>query len=225
VQLQKLRDLTNFLAKNRDITELAIFLGVNCGPNYELCKVYIGNLQFPGLLTHESSFGYVKSELLNILQIELDEKRPINEAIKSNKIIVKTNDDAYYLEYPNAAYFTDSWHLIINIPMLPNYAMTLALTGFSNIKDTDKAYFEHIGAIVSLHLNFPYDKSDENPNSKKSALKGTELTERQQAICKLMRIGKTNFQISETINYSESLVRQETVIVFAKLGISGRKGL
>jgi DNA-binding CsgD family transcriptional regulator len=40
-----------------------------------------------------------------------------------------------------------------------------------------------------------------------------------------MRQGMTNEAIADHIGYSPSLVKQETMIIFSKLGISGRKDL
>ena len=50
----------------------------------------------------------------------------------------------------------------------------------------------------------------------------TELTERQELILKLISEGRTNRDISEILGYSESLIRQETIRIYAYLGCSGR---
>lgn len=50
----------------------------------------------------------------------------------------------------------------------------------------------------------------------------TELTERQELILKLIAEGRTNRDISEILGYSESLIRQETIKIYAFLGCSGR---
>lgn len=36
---------------------------------------------------------------------------------------------------------------------------------------------------------------------------------------------KTNAAIASELGYSESLIRQETIIIYRKLGVSGRKDL
>jgi DNA-binding CsgD family transcriptional regulator len=40
-----------------------------------------------------------------------------------------------------------------------------------------------------------------------------------------MKSGLTNEDIAQKIGYSPSLVKQETMLIFSKLGISGRKDL
>jgi len=51
------------------------------------------------------------------------------------------------------------------------------------------------------------------------------LTGRQLTIKSLIEKGFTNPAIADQIGYSESLVRQETMAIYAMLGIAGRKAL
>ncbi|NCX76645.1 MAG: LuxR family transcriptional regulator [Actinobacteria bacterium] len=53
----------------------------------------------------------------------------------------------------------------------------------------------------------------------------SELTERQSMILKMIQSGDTNQIIAERMGYSESLIRQETISIYRKLGISGRRDL
>jgi DNA-binding CsgD family transcriptional regulator len=41
----------------------------------------------------------------------------------------------------------------------------------------------------------------------------------------MIKDGKTNAHIAAQLGYSESLVRQETIIIYRKLGVGGRKEL
>jgi DNA-binding CsgD family transcriptional regulator len=49
------------------------------------------------------------------------------------------------------------------------------------------------------------------------------LSPREKKILELIRSGMTNAEIADEIGYSESLIRQETVAIYRKLGVSGRK--
>ncbi|NCV35144.1 MAG: hypothetical protein EBW66_06130 [Actinobacteria bacterium] len=44
-------------------------------------------------------------------------------------------------------------------------------------------------------------------------------------ILKMIQSGDTNQIIAERMGYSESLIRQETILIYRKLGISGRRDL
>jgi len=41
----------------------------------------------------------------------------------------------------------------------------------------------------------------------------------------LIEDGNTNFAIAEKLGYSESLIRQESIAIYRKLGILGRRDL
>jgi DNA-binding NarL/FixJ family response regulator len=56
-------------------------------------------------------------------------------------------------------------------------------------------------------------------------LSGKPLTERQKDILALIKKGMTNDEIAIEIGYSSSLVKQESMLIFSKLGISGRRDL
>jgi DNA-binding NarL/FixJ family response regulator len=52
---------------------------------------------------------------------------------------------------------------------------------------------------------------------------GEKLTERQSLILDLIKEGKTNIAIADRLGYSESLIRQETMVIYQKLGVDGRR--
>ena len=56
-------------------------------------------------------------------------------------------------------------------------------------------------------------------------LSGKPLTPRQNEILAHMKSGMTNDEIAIAIGYSSSLVKQESMLIFSKLGISGRRDL
>ncbi len=49
-----------------------------------------------------------------------------------------------------------------------------------------------------------------------------ELSERQELILKMISEGRTNGDIADILGYSESLIRQETIRIYATLKCSGR---
>lgn len=49
------------------------------------------------------------------------------------------------------------------------------------------------------------------------------LMPRQWTILNATRKGRANFEIAIELGFSESLIRQETVQIYRKLGVSGRK--
>jgi DNA-binding NarL/FixJ family response regulator len=87
-------------------------------------------------------------------------------------------------------------------------------------------YFEMLGILIRFYINLEIAKKANNILPMHlQAVFGKPLTSRQEIILNALQKKKTNRDIAQEINYSESLVRQETVIIYAKLGISGKKDL
>lgn len=56
-------------------------------------------------------------------------------------------------------------------------------------------------------------------------MQNRELTSRQARILELIKEDRTNASIATILGYSESLIRQETIIIYKKPGIDGRREL
>lgn len=59
----------------------------------------------------------------------------------------------------------------------------------------------------------------------RSNIENYELTSRQLRILDMVKENRTNSSIAAALGYSESLIRQETIIIYRKLGIDGRREL
>jgi len=87
----------------------------------------------------------------------------------------------------------------------------------------DESYFECIRLILVVWL------ANQSPTRKRSTRENlpqvTTLTDRQREILQLVQQGRTNPMISKELGFSESLIRQETIAIYKKLGVRGRKDL
>lgn len=54
---------------------------------------------------------------------------------------------------------------------------------------------------------------------------GAKLSERQELILEMIKDGMTNSSIANRMGYSESLIRQESMAIYQKLGVDGRRDL
>jgi DNA-binding CsgD family transcriptional regulator len=86
-----------------------------------------------------------------------------------------------------------------------------------------KDYLELIRMIIALWIS----KSDfeRKVTSGNTTQASDELTNRQIEIVGMIREGRTNVSIATILGYSESLIRQETISIYRKLGIHGRREL
>lgn len=88
--------------------------------------------------------------------------------------------------------------------------------------DNELEYFEALAAIIGGAIIKKLPASTLVSNKSKQSLEQNRLTERQELILKLISEGRTNGDIADVLGYSESLIRQETIRIYALLGCSGR---
>ncbi|MEI9907525.1 MAG: helix-turn-helix transcriptional regulator [Actinomycetota bacterium] len=168
-------------------------------------------------------------ELWNICPEKvLDENHPGYEAFIESKVVNCGGINDYPFYHPE------------NIPTLfPNgfdasVAFTVPTFGAAfiygyhhfEIDPLTENFLLTVGEICSLFLShcdngarFDVDKHVTEP----VAL--LPLTPRQWAIKEAMLRGLTNAAIAKEMNFSESLIRHETIRIYSKLGINGRKDL
>lgn len=89
-------------------------------------------------------------------------------------------------------------------------------------------YLTALAAVLNLFLKsrgVDRQLSRKAKRGKAENLRGVDLSERQSLILKKIREGSTNSQIADWLGYSESLIRQETIAIYQKLGVDGRVDL
>ena len=91
---------------------------------------------------------------------------------------------------------------------------------YAPISEGDEIFYHNLQSLMQIYFNRIGKVALEVGD-----LFGKDLTARQEKILELMRLGYTNEVIAQKIGYSPSLVKQETMLIFSKLGISGRKDL
>lgn len=94
--------------------------------------------------------------------------------------------------------------------------------------DELQAFFKAISNLLALYFYEPHDEFNSFKDlSRRRAIHNGHngdgnLTERQLLILRLIAEGRTNMSISDTLGYSESTIRQETIKIYAKLQCLGR---
>jgi DNA-binding CsgD family transcriptional regulator len=230
VQIKKIKKIVDYLGSHRTLSELVIFLGTNVCLSGDHCKVYVGKIESNGVINHLANFGYTSDDLSSVLSINVTERRPICDAVNSNSMIIATKSPFYYDLYKDIVPFSDPadpWQSIICIPLLPNYTMTFLLKTPVKLASEESDYYELLHSLLSFYMNVSLHSERQAgiTNFHTSSLKDKPLTLRQQVILEMMKKRMTNREIAREIRYSESLVRQETITIFAKLGFAGRKDL
>ena len=220
IHLNKLLSITQFLADKPNLDALTNYLSLEHCPSGEVSRVYFAKISSNSTITIEAAVGFEPENCYvgKVIPVEID--RPSGRSILENKIFFEINTPQYYLDYPaiRQAPLPYPWKSQVSIPVNSQYFMQCGR--YAEISEGDELFYQNLQSLMKIYFSSMGSAPRENGN-----LYGKELTERQAEIIKLMKAGKTNDEIAQMIGFSASLVKQETMLVFAKLGISGRKDL
>jgi len=227
-------DLAQFIYQNPHPDDLCQFLATRVCPTGELARVYVGRLDNDGVIRTEAAFGYsLEVDVMNVVTpLELD--RPMPDALRNKRVVVGNKEDILqtYRGYLPLD-IRSPWVSTAAVPTLGNIVFVFRLQCAIDSKEFAEVYFRIVGALLSFYnfesaraKNRLFDGVKASRKIENSRIqKGTPLTERQELIIELIQSQKTNSQIAHLLGYSESLIRQETIIIYQKLGVSGRREL
>jgi DNA-binding CsgD family transcriptional regulator len=180
------------------------------------------------------TFGYALDSEVTDLAIPLESDRPVADALRKKKIVIGNKKELFekYSEVQDVDN-RSSWASTAAIPTHSGYVFAFLLQ--CTIEEPEHAllYFRAVCALLGFY-NFEEVRArqltrervkNQLQNARVFASKGSPLTERQELITDLIKKSKTNGQIGQMLGYSESLIRQETIIIYQKLGIEGRREL
>ena len=169
----------------------------------------------------------------------ISERTPFTDAIRENRIIWIDSLPTWPKQYTKMASLQLPKNLktMICCPIDDGGLPIGSLTAFSHAKlEFEEATAQYLEAIALILSNAIRNQSQPKKRSSRDRdeLSRSEdfvfdpsdyekpLSERQNLILKLIAEGRTNAAIADVLGYSESLIRQETIKIYAKLGCSGR---
>lgn len=230
MQSQKILAFSDFLAREpKSYNEISQFLVMNTFSEEKFLCIYIGELIETGFLCPLGGFGWSSEEYAAFFDLPIQEKFPITDAIRNNFVLITQNNSEYEKEYPLMANFNfgGKWISGIAIPVYPIGGMALYSSKKLELTESMSIFYIAIGSLLGLYASrLPKALVVEAINVKeKIDLPQAPLSDRQLVIAGLLEKGFNNAQIALEIGYSESLIRQETVAIYRKLQVTGRKAL
>lgn len=220
----RLQLLVDFIRLRPSLFQIVAFLSSNVCPYGEIAGVSTAALRNDGWIVTDSQFGFHEHTEFEPVTISMD--APGAEALRHLKIVfanrLNLNEEfsdtacnVPKLDNETGVYF----------PTSPTRLFRFALVGKVEEHLSLKNYYECVRSVLMLWENFQILDDKSTGDLQGSPTFSRELTKRQAIILDLIREGKTNSKISEEIGFSDSLVKQETILIYKKLGVSGRKEL
>lgn len=204
------------------------------------------------VFTEIDSFGYAHPSSYFGFQIidkngaapsfMISERTPFTDSIRDNKIVWIDSLPTWPKTYSsmNSVVLPKRFKTMISCPVESHGLPVGSLAIFSSSKlSYDESIAQFIEAISMILSSALVNRKNQEMNSPKSINANhytansedldlglqdyrEPLTERQNLILKMISEGRTNAAIADVLGYSESLIRQETIRIYAKLGCSGR---
>lgn len=162
--------------------------------------------------------------------ISVFDKHLVSEAIRTSSLVWSNGGRPTSAKTVNQSVNLIAWPITSEERVL---GVLLALSDVPFKESVhDLEYFEALSTIIgnAIHRLKPANGngsarrklSGDHSNSNFSIDHESKMTERQEVILKLISEGRTNGDIADVLGYSESLIRQETIRIYAILGCSGR---
>lgn len=228
--LMRLSNIANFLAHERNMDLVVQYVALNSCKSNLPTRFYLSRINADLSLNHVASFGFSEEFVEANKSFSLLTTPLLNEAINSNRVMIRPRDIRYFQDFHQLKVTEEDskWESTVFIPLLPNFAGTLNLQVELEESKENLECYELLRSILNLYLNIYDDNSPSKrglPTKTRDSDIGTKLSERQELILQLIRSGMTNNAIAKKMGYSESLIRQETMAIYRKLGVDGRRTL
>ena len=229
--IARLRLIADEISESDDLKIAIQALSRNVCFSGNSSRIFLGRFSGRSELTEKVSFGFDSED---------DESRRYSLFIRSELPSAARTNPGIYIRKHNKSYFekfltqtgrrdNPIWRTTILMPVLPNYLVVVSVQ--EKILSSDKDVMNYYSAVLAIFQLFLKSKilfleiEDRKAPKGNKKIKNSELTERQNLILKMIKSGSTNQEIASRMGYSESLIRQETIIIYRKLGISGRRDI
>lgn len=194
--------------------------------DHKFLAAFFLQVERDGRLHLVSYYGALPAEVgLSDSPISIFDSHPAAEAVRTGAIAWSKNSGN-----------RNKYGSLVAWPVLSEDRILGVLLGLYEVSfsevTSDLEYFEAIATVIGGAIIKRLTSGEPSRSSKKGLgiplrlnlenEEGQHLTERQELILKLISEGRTNGDIADVLGYSESLIRQETIRIYAILGCSGR---
>lgn len=219
----RLQLLVEFLHKLPTREQLIVHLCENVCPMGEIAGGTTGFLDDEGTIHIQFTYGFGLNTPSRVT-LNIGDNQLGAEALRTMRINY-VDLQTLYASYPQDLImdWISDYSTAVAIPVTSR--RIYGFTFISNIQEFHgfRDYFECLRSILTF-----WESLNENRAMKRlpqPSLEQQELTPRQMKILEMVKEDRTNSAIASALGYSESLIRQETIIIYRKLGIGGRREL
>jgi DNA-binding CsgD family transcriptional regulator len=223
--MERVNELVGFLELNPTLEQIVSFLTKSVDPFGEVSGVGFFELNDERLLCFRFVEGFSHA-LDTKIELPISADHPLCSALRTSKL-TSANLVAEVLTFSELAELekikNSEYQSGIGMPINDRQIFGITLSMEYVQVEKHREYFEVIRTILASY--FARTKFETKKQSHMRDLQTKKLTSRQTSILEMIKEGRTNHSIAEILGYSESLIRQETIIIYRKLGVEGRRDL
>lgn len=228
--ISHLRRICDHLSRETDVEDAIQLFALNACYSGSPSRLFLGKLEKDMSVLPVAIFGFDWEQEITRAYVTNLVPHLLKHLNNSDSVSFVEHDLKYQEFHNNSVDKEDPgiWKTTILMPMLPNYFGVLSTQVEVQQNNENVEYFNALRAIFHLFMNTKgrsLQLLNNESKPKKVDLSGVKLTERQELILALIEEGHTNSAIADRLGYSESLIRQETITIYRKLGIEGRRDL
>ena len=208
--------------------QLVQFLVTNTLKGFHASHLWFSAVRENGAVYYPAGYGYDPKNFLNDPERLVTTETPGNKTLRDGTVNYCGSFDEYlFSNISNAdALFPHGFIASVSFP-IPGFGGVITMFQKPlHLTAQIELFFKSIGALLGMYL--VKVSAIANQNGIEIAGQPAELltlTKRQWEILNRIREGLTNNEIALQLAYSESTIRHETMRIYEKLKVNGRKDL
>lgn len=207
--------------------------------NFGVVATMLTRLDRDGHVSILGSYGVPENAFDKDARPSLWDASPITDAIRLKKVTLMDGPDGYDDVYPapSPSKFNGKSFAAIPFGGVSHQPGAIGITFYDEVAEDHSLWNTLVESLanaseVFLTKAYPainpsgYATANGSLNghtvAEQVAMPLKKIDQRDITVLELMRLGKTNLQISRSLGYSESTIRQVAVQLFKKLGVNNR---
>ena len=220
---ERIQELVNLIELNPTPSQLVRFISRNICLSDEVCGVGWLKVVDDGKITPIALSG-LKNSLDPQETVWLSDDNIVAESLRIRKPLFFDMQEIFK-KYADSTHeeSLSTYRSGMLLPIDVGDVIGIALVNdFEEVLEF-RDYFELIKTVISLWIEKTKFEKSEKANARPKET--STLTKRQAEILSLIKDGLTNIEIGSKMGYSESLIKQESMSIYRKLGVEGRGGI
>lgn len=225
--LDLMTSMLKFESKGISASEFARALVHNVLSKLDAQTALVCQLDFDSNIRFVGRYGFDSKSFHGEQTLSVWDDCVIPKALREQQIVVIGNRQDFESDFTSG--FSGGWpgESFVAIPLIRDGQAigAIGISFSSNLcpEVTDLQYWQTLQLVAEAHFLSVWKKGSNSPAASMSFTEPEALSERQLRILNLLSAGKTNREIANELILSESSIKQETMRIFAALGVANRK--